>query len=118
MQHAVYTQKCKDAVNTLIFRKGALRKALTQVAEECFSTFPIHQVPYGDGAPCEALLDQLTDHHQRSPTQVIAGMSDEEVRQVALSILDLFYRLAIDEGMQRVDAQWKATYLQPMKSHY
>jgi len=49
---------------------------------------------------------------------VIAGMSDEEVRQVALSILDLFYRLAIDEGMQRVDAQWKATYLQPMKSHY
>jgi ABC-type thiamine transport system substrate-binding protein len=118
MKHALYTQKCRDAVRTLVFRRGSLRTALTKVAAECFATFPLQQVPYGDAAPCTALMDTLTDHHQRLPADVIAGMDEEQVRQAAQSILDLFYQLSVDEGMQFVDTQWKATYLRPMKTHY
>lgn len=117
MEHSEYVKKCSEVVKTIIFREVPLREALISAAEICFENFPIQDVPYGDGNKCEEVIDLLTNERQNTISETVSGMDDHQVIDIVERIYLLNIELIIDETMQKVDNQWKSTYLHPMRFH-
>lgn len=117
MEHSEYVKKCSAVVHTILFREGSLREALISAAKEGFENFPMMDVPYGDGSKCKEVIDLLTHNRQNTISETINGMENQQVIDIVERIYSLNIELIMDETMQKVDNQWKTTYLRPLRFH-
>jgi len=117
MKHTEYVIKCSEVIKSLVFREGNLRDSFINAAETCFANFPLDEVPYGDGCKCEEIMEAITNHGQKSISNVISEMDDNQVTELVNKIFQLNIDLIMDEAMEKVDNLWKTTYLRSMKFH-